>query len=74
MRLGKLAILFTIAAAALQCSGNPPVSEPGKAALDVPASVVVNAMDHTATPSGTQVVLHGNYPFSFTPISRTRTP
>ena len=66
MRLGKLAILFTIAAAALQCSGNPPVSEPGKAALDVPASVVVNAMDHTATPSGTQVVLHGNYPFSFT--------
>jgi hypothetical protein len=66
MRLGKLAILFTIAAAALNCSGNPPVSEPGQAALDVPASVVVNAIDHTATPSGTQVVLRGNYPFSFT--------
>ena len=66
MRLGKLAIVFTIAAAALHCSGNPPVSEPGQAALDVPAAVVVNAVDHTATPSGTQVVLHGNYPFSFT--------
>ena len=66
MRLGKLAILFTIAAAALHCSGNPPVSEPGQAALNVPSSVVVHAIDHTATPSGTQVVLHGNYPFSFT--------
>jgi len=74
MRLGKLAILFAIAAAALHCSGNPPVSEPGQAALEVPASVVVNAIDHTATPSGTQVVLRGNYPFSFTtyePDSRT---
>ena len=66
MRLGKLAIVFTVAAAALHCSGNPPVSEPGQAALEVPAAVVVNAVDHTATPSGTQVVLHGNYPFSFT--------
>jgi len=66
MRLGKLAILFVIAAAALHCSGNPPVSEPGQAALNVPASVVVHSIDHTATPSGTQVVLHGNYPFSFT--------
>jgi type IV pilus assembly protein PilQ len=66
MRLGKLAIVVTIAAAALHCSGNPPVSEPGQAALEVPAAVVVNAVDHTATPSGTQVVLHGNYPFSFT--------
>ena len=66
MRLGKLAILFTIAAAALHCSGNPPVSEPGQAALNVPSPVVVHAIDHTATPSGTQVVLHGNYPFSFT--------
>ncbi len=66
MRLGKLAILFTIAAAALHCSGNPPVSEPGQAALNVPSSVVVHAIDHAATPSGTQVVLHGNYPFSFT--------
>jgi type IV pilus assembly protein PilQ len=66
MRLGKLAILFAIAAAALYCSGNPPVSEPGQAALDVPASVVVSAIDHTTTPSGTQVVLRGNYPFSFT--------
>jgi len=66
MRLGKLAILFAIAAAALNCSGNPPVSEPGQAALDVPASVVVSSIDHTATPSGTQVVLRGNYPFSFT--------
>lgn len=66
MRLGKLAILFAIAAAALNCSGNPPVSEPGQAALDVPASVVVSSVDHTATPSGTQVVLRGNYPFSFT--------
>ena len=66
MRLGKLAIPFTIAAAALNCSGNPPVSEPGQAALDVPASVVVSSIDHTATPSGTQVVLRGNYPFSFT--------
>jgi type IV pilus assembly protein PilQ len=66
MRLGKLAILFVIAAAALHCSGNPPVSEPGQAALNVPSSVIVHAIDHTATPSGTQVVLHGNYPFSFT--------
>jgi type IV pilus assembly protein PilQ len=66
MRLGKLAILFAIAAAALYCSGNPPVSEPGQAALEVPAAVVVNAIDHTSTPSGTQVVLRGNYPFSFT--------
>jgi type IV pilus secretin PilQ/predicted competence protein len=66
MRLGKLAIVLTIAAAALHCSGNPPVSEPGQAALEVPSAVVVNAVDHTATPSGTQVVLHGNYPFSFT--------
>jgi type IV pilus secretin PilQ/predicted competence protein len=66
MRLGKLAIVFTVAAAALHCSGNPPVSEPGQAALEVPSAVVVNAVDHTATPSGTQVVLHGNYPFSFT--------
>jgi hypothetical protein len=65
MRPGKLAILIAIAAAALHCSGNPPVSEPGQAALEVPASVVVNAIDHTATPSGTQVVLRGNYPFSF---------
>ncbi len=66
MRLGKLAILIAIAAAALHCSGNPPASEPGQAALEVPASVVVSAIDHTATPSGTQVVLRGNYPFSFT--------
>ena len=66
MRLGKLAIPVAIAAAALHCSGNPPVSEPGQAALEVPAAVVVNAVDHSTTPSGTQVVLHGNYPFSFT--------
>jgi type IV pilus assembly protein PilQ len=66
MRLGKLALLIAIAAAALHCSGHPPVSEPGQAALDVPAAVVVSAVDHSSTPSGTQVVLHGNYPFSFT--------
>jgi type IV pilus assembly protein PilQ len=66
MRLGKLAILIAIAAAALHCSGHPPVSEPGQAALEVPAAVVVSAVDHSTTPSGTQVVLHGNYPFSFT--------
>ena len=33
MRYGKVAILITIAAAALRCSGNPPVSEPGQTVL-----------------------------------------
>jgi type IV pilus secretin PilQ/predicted competence protein len=66
MRFGKVAILVTVAAAALRCSGNPPVSEPGQAALGAPSAVVINGIDHTATPSGTEVVLRGNYPFSYT--------
>ena len=66
MRYGKVAILITIAAAALRCSGNPPVSEPGQAALSAPSAVVINAIDHQETPAGTEVVLHGNYPFSYT--------
>jgi type IV pilus assembly protein PilQ len=66
MRFGKVAILVVLAAAALRCSGNPPVSDPGLAALDVPAAVVITEIDHTATPSGTEVVLRGNYPFSYT--------
>ena len=66
MRFRKVAILITIAAAALRCSGNPPVSEPGQAALGTPSAVVINGIDHTATPSGTEVILHGNYPFSYT--------
>ncbi len=66
MKFGKVAILVVIAAAALRCSGNPPVSEPGQAALSAPSAVVINGIDHTATPSGTEVVLRGNYPFSYT--------
>jgi type IV pilus assembly protein PilQ len=66
MRFGKVAILLTVAAAALRCSGNPPVSEPGQAPLTAPSAVVINGIDHSATPSGTEVVLHGNYPFSYT--------
>src|SRR2546428_2857002 len=66
MRYGKVAILMTIAAAALRCSGNPPVSEPGQAVLSAPSAVVINAIDHQETPAGTEVVLHGNYPFSYT--------
>ncbi|HEU4401160.1 MAG TPA: hypothetical protein VFT43_03575, partial [Candidatus Polarisedimenticolia bacterium] len=66
MRYGKVAIIITIAAAALRCSGNPPVSEPGQAALSAPSAVVIQGIDHTATPSGTEVVLRGNYPFSYT--------
>src|SRR6266850_248407 len=66
MRYGKVAILIMIAAAALRCSGNPPVSEPGQAVLNAPSAVVINAIDHQETPAGTEVVLHGNYPFSYT--------
>ena len=44
MRYGKVAILITIAAAALRCSGNPPVSEPGQAALNAPSAVVSSRM------------------------------
>src|SRR6266581_8202210 len=66
MRYGKVAILITIAAAALRCSGNPPVSEPGQAVLNAPSAVVINGIDHQETPAGTEVVLHGNYPFSYT--------
>lgn len=74
MRFGKVALLITIAAATLHCSGNPPVSEPGQEALNAPSAVVIKSIDHAATPSGTQVVLHGNFPFNFTsyqPDSRT---
>jgi type IV pilus assembly protein PilQ len=66
MRYGKVALLLTIAAAALRCSGHPPVSEPGQAVLGTPSAVVINGIDHAATPAGTEVVLHGNYPFSYT--------
>ena len=66
MRYGKVAILIMIAAAALRCSGNPPVSEPGQAVLNAPSAVVINSIDHQETPAGTEVVLHGNYPFSYT--------
>src|SRR5881628_2270289 len=66
MRYGKVAILITVAAAALRCSGNPPVSEPGQAVLNAPSAVVINSIDHQETPAGTEVVLHGNYPFSYT--------
>ncbi len=66
MRFGKVAILVILAAAALRCSGNQPVSDPGLAAFDVPAAVIISQIDHTATPSGTEVVLRGNYPFSYT--------
>lgn len=66
MRYGKVALLLTIAAAALRCSGHPPVSEPGQAVLSAPSAVVINGIDHAATPAGTEVVLHGNYPFSYT--------
>src|SRR5262245_51264003 len=66
MRYGKVAIVIMIAAAALRCSGNPPVSEPGQAVLNAPSAVVINSIDHQVTPSGTEVVLHGNYPFSYT--------
>src|SRR5712692_667522 len=66
MKFGKVAILITLAAAALRCSGNPPVSEPGQAPLTAPSAVVIHGIDHSATPSGTEVVLHGNYPFSYT--------
>ena len=74
MRFGKVALLITIAAATLHCSGNPPVSEPGQEALNAPSAVFIQRIDHAATPSGTQVVLHGNFPFNFTsyqPDSRT---
>ena len=74
MRFGKVALLITIAAATLHCSGNPPVSEPGHEALNAPSAVFIQSIDHAATPSGTQVVLHGNFPFNFTsyqPDSRT---
>ena len=74
MRFGKVALLITIAAATLHCSGNPPVSEPGQAALNAPSAVFIQSIDHAATPSGTQIVLHGNFPFNFTsyqPDSRT---
>ena len=74
MRFGKVALLITIAAATLHCSGNPPVSEPGQAGLNAPSAVFIQSIDHAATPSGTQVVLHGNFPFNFTsyqPDSRT---
>lgn len=74
MRFGKVALLITIAAATLHCSGNPPVSEPGQEALNAPSAVFIQSIDHAATPSGTQVVLHGNFPFNFTsyqPDSRT---
>jgi type IV pilus assembly protein PilQ len=66
MRYGKVAILLTIAAAALRCSGNPPVSEPGQAVLSAPSAVVINSIDHASTPAGTEVILRGNYPFSYT--------
>ncbi|MFQ5877868.1 MAG: type IV pilus secretin PilQ [Acidobacteriota bacterium] len=66
MRFGKVAILMAFAAAALRCSGHPPVSDSGQVALDAPAAVVINQIDHTATASGTEVVLRGNYPFSYT--------
>src|SRR5947209_1053045 len=66
MRYGKVAILITIAAAALRCSGNPPGSEPGQTVLNAPSAVVITAIDHQETPAGTEVVLHGNYPFSYT--------
>jgi len=66
MRFGKVALLLTIAAAALRCSGNPPVSEPGQTVLNAPSAVVINGIDHASTPAGTEVVLHGNYPFSYT--------
>ncbi|MCZ6697272.1 MAG: type IV pilus secretin PilQ, partial [Acidobacteria bacterium] len=66
MRFGKVAILLVLAAAALRCSGHQPVSDPGLAAFDVPAAVVISQIDHMATPSGTEVVLRGNYPFSYT--------
>ncbi len=74
MTFGRVALLITIAAAALHCSGNPPVSEPGQAALNAPSAVYIRSIEHAATPSGTQVVLHGNYPFNYTsyqPDSRT---
>jgi len=66
MRFRKVAILIAITAAALRCSGNTPVSEPGQAPLTAPSAVVIHGIDHTATPSGTEVILHGNYPFSYT--------
>jgi type IV pilus assembly protein PilQ len=66
MRYGKVASLLLIAAATVRCSGNPPVSEPGQAVLNAPSAVVINGIDHAATPAGTEVVLHGNYPFSYT--------
>jgi len=66
MRFGKVALLLTIAAAALRCSGNPPVSEPGQTTQSAPSAVVINGIDHASTPAGTEVVLHGNYPFSYT--------
>jgi type IV pilus assembly protein PilQ len=66
MRYGKVALVLTIAAAALRCSGHPPVSEPGQAVMNAPSAVVINSIDHQATPAGTEVVLHGNYPFSYT--------
>jgi type IV pilus assembly protein PilQ len=74
MRFGKVALLITIAAVTLHCSGNPPVSEPGQAALNAPSAVSIQRIDHAVTPSGTQVVLRGNFPFNFTsyqPDSRT---
>src|SRR5882724_5489649 len=66
MRFRKVAIPIAITAAALRCSGNTPVSEPGQAPLTAPSAVVIHGIDHTATPSGTEVILHGNYPFSYT--------
>src|SRR5256712_1885805 len=51
MRYGKVAILITIAAAALRCSGNPPVSEPGQAVLNAPSAVVINSIDNQETPA-----------------------
>ena len=66
MRFGKVALVLMIAAAALRCSGNPPVSEPGQTVLSAPSAVVINGIDHAATPAGTEVILHGNYPFSYT--------
>ena len=66
MRFRKIAILVTIAAAALRCSADPPGGEPGQPARNPTSAVVIHGIDHSATPSGAEVVLHANHPFSYT--------
>jgi type IV pilus assembly protein PilQ len=66
MKSWKIAALLAVLVLAAGCSANPRVSEPAQQLPPMPASVQIGSIEHAVGEGSTRVMLHGNFPFSYT--------